>query len=104
MDEYQIGKDIGKIKARLAALEKIVSKAAAARGSDLTGNLILPDGMPEGPAAAGFCEGTYECFIDGTTFSIGDRSTIGFYRETCPGSTSLGDGSHWRLIPGTCRC
>jgi hypothetical protein len=55
------------------------------------------------PSFASFVEGTYDCFVAGTLFDIGRRETIGFYRATCPGTTTLGDGSSWRLVPGSCR-
>jgi hypothetical protein len=51
------------------------------------------------------CEGLYNCAGDGTIFKVGDRSIIGFWGpKTCPGATTLGDGSVWNLVPLTCKC
>ncbi|MEL7449436.1 MAG: hypothetical protein AAFN78_09520, partial [Pseudomonadota bacterium] len=55
--------------------------------------------------AASMCEGTYVCIVGSNQFNIGDRTRIGFWgKETCPGSTTLADGSVWNLLPGTCAC
>ena len=63
---------------------------------------------PSGVAAscaATFCEGGYIASSSGSVFSEGDASVIGFVGlETCPGTTTLGDGSDWDLIPGVCNC
>ncbi len=75
----------------------------------IEGDTLIGKGQMRGT----FCEGTYDCFVasrprhDGTPgrFQIGDRPRIGFWNvETCKGSTTLGDGSQWTLVPGTCRC
>ena len=51
------------------------------------------------------CEGLYNCAGGGTIFKVGDRSIIGFWNvHTCPGTTTLGDGSVWNLVPLTCKC
>lgn len=100
MNEYELGKDVAEIKLRLAALEQLIARSQTPPAE--FGDLIVQGGMQ---TAGGFCEGTYDCFADGSRFKIGDRTRIGFYgHETCPGSTTLGDGSSWRLVPGSCNC
>jgi hypothetical protein len=73
-------------------------------GQSLEGSTILRGGLP--PTLRGqFCEGSYDCITPGSIYQAGDRTTIGFYQvETCPPNTTLGDGSSWRLRPGTCNC
>lgn len=99
MNEYELGKDIAEIKMRLAALEELITQSQTPIEFD---DLIVKGGIQAGIT---FCEGTYECYIGSTRYNIGDRSRIGFYgHEICPGTTSLSDGSQWKLIPGTCNC
>lgn len=68
-------------------------------------NTIINDPLPDSiMIKASIVEGTYLCYKDGSVFKIGAKETIAFWnRATCPGSTTLGDGSKWNLIPGTCR-
>jgi hypothetical protein len=96
---HWLGKDIGELKSRLAEVERLVRERPAPQ---VFTDLIVKGEIQKGGT---HCEGTYDCFSDGTIFKIGTRSRIGFWEvETCPGSTTLGDGSQWRLIPGTCKC
>ena len=71
------------------------------------GGMSLPEEDERVPMIK-FCEGTYQCYVGGDVFHIGQTSTIGFYikddNATCPPTTSLEDGSEWKLIPGSCRC
>jgi hypothetical protein len=68
-------------------------------------DLIVKGGVPKSATSAGHCEGTYNCTTGSAAFPLGTKSKIGFWSvATCPGSTTLGDGSGWTLIPLTCFC
>jgi len=76
--------------------KKSVGKTVLVKAGTIVGNDVR---------LAGCCEGTYNCVADGTIYKIGDQSKIGFFdKATCPGSTTLADGSTWNLVPGTCSC
>ena len=72
----------------------------------LLGSTIIVGEIPRSLRGRGqFCQGTYDCITGGSIYSPGDRTTIGFWQvENCPPNTTLGDGSSWRLRPGTCDC
>ena len=85
-------------------------KKASKKSADNTRAVPIYTRPHISPKITGFwgvthCEGLYNCAGSGTIYTVGDRSIIGFWGpKTCPGSTTLGDGSVWNLVPLTCKC
>ena len=92
--------------ARDGAIDRNVDRAVdrAVDGASPT-PLVAPTDEPSAIAMGSWCEGKYDCYASGKKFSFGDRTVIGFADvESCPLTTTLGDNSWWKLIPGSCSC